>query len=314
MNSKMDLSEKARELVHDQTGEWYLAAMNYRSLGNVKVKTFDFGDYNVDIQFNPERIISSAAKVDNKSIEARPCFLCRENLPSQQRSLIFDDEFIILVNPFPIFPEHLTIPSVFHKDQRIIGNFENLLRLAAGLNQFVIFYNGPKCGASAPDHLHFQAGIKGFLPIEDDFTAKRCCLEVRRIGKVTISHWPGYQRGIITLAGNDNLDLIECFNKIYNLLQILQPDEAEPMLNILATYELGKWVIHIIPRTLHRPAQYFETGEKQIVLSPASVDMGGVMITPREEDFKKISEEDVKDIFRQVCLNPHFVLNLINQL
>ncbi|MCX6237253.1 MAG: DUF4922 domain-containing protein [Bacteroidia bacterium] len=298
----MNFSKQTKELIRQQTGEWDLAAKNYGGLRKVKVKTIDFGDYNIDIQFNPERIVSSAAKVDARSIQARPCFLCQKNLPSQQRWLSFDNEYLVLVNPFPIFPEHLTIPNVIHTDQRIIGSFGRMLDLAAKLDDFVIFYNGPKCGASAPDHLHFQAGNKGFLPIEFDFSNGKCCREVRRTGSVTISHWPDYQRGIITLNGNDKTALVDCFNQIYAKLQILQPNEAEPMLNILATFKNGEWIIHIFPRTLHRPAQYFETGDKQIVLSPAAVDMGGVLITPREEDFIKISKEDVIGIFEQVCL------------
>lgn len=313
-NNKMNFSEKARVLIREQIGEWDLAAKNYDSLKKIKVKTFNYGNYHIDIQFNPERIISSAAKVDVKSIEARPCFLCEINLPPQQRGLYFKNEYIVLVNPFPIFPEHLTIPHISHTNQRISGNFESMLDLAVGLDDFVIFYNGPKCGASAPDHLHFQAGIKGFLPVEVDFLNKKCCQEVRQIGNVTISHWPDYQRGIISLNSKDNGHLIECFNQIYNRLQLLQPNEIEPMLNILAIFEQGEWIIHIFPRLLHRPAQYFETGEKQLVLSPASVDMGGVLITPREEDFIKISKDDIKDIFNQVCLEPPAVLKLITQL
>ena len=313
-NIRMDFSKQAKELIQSQIGEWDLAAKNYGSLKKIKVKTFDFGDYRIDIQFNPERIISSAAKVDTKSIEARPCFLCQKNLPSQQRWLFFEDEYLILVNPFPIFPEHLTIPFISHTDQRIFGNFGKMLDLAAKLDDFVIFYNGSKCGASAPDHLHFQAGNKGFLSIEVDFLTGNCCHKVRQISSVTISHWPFYQRGIITLNGNNKVELNDCFNKICCKLQVLQPNEIEPMLNILATFKNGEWTIHIIPRSLHRPTQYFESGDKQILLSPASVDMGGVLITPREEDFNKISVADVKAIFRQVCFEPQAVLMFINQL
>lgn len=310
----MDFSVKARELVYDQTHEWDLADKNYQSLSKVRVKTIDFGDYHIDIQFNPERIVSSAAKVDSKSIESRPCFLCRENLPQQQRGLNIDNEFIILVNPFPVFPEHLTIPSILHRSQEIYGNFRNMLMITAQLHEFVIFYNGPKCGASAPDHLHFQAGIKGILPIEQDFTNKNCCREIRRIGNVAISHWPDYQRGIITLTSHDIVSLVACFSHIYSHLQVFLHDDAEPMLNILATFDQDKWIVHVIPRTLHRPVQYFETGEKKIILSPASVDMGGVLITPREEDFFKIGEADVKDILQQVCFDQQAVFKLISQL
>jgi len=310
----MEFSNQARKLISDQKNEWDLARKNYEGLKKVKVKTFDFGYYKIDIQFNPERIVSSAAKVDTKSIEARPCFLCQKNLPPQQRGLAFNNEFIVLVNPFPIFPEHLTIPTYAHTDQQIIGSFGSMLELAEKLNDFVIFYNGPKCGASAPDHLHFQAGNKGFLPIEKDFTNGKCCQMVRQIENVVISHWPDYQRGIITLKSNNKKELIDCFGKIYARLHILTPDEKEPMLNILTFFEQGKWVIHIFPRTLHRPMQYFETGEKQIVLSPAAVDMGGVFITPREDDFIKITPDVVKDIFSQVCHKADTLLNIINQL
>jgi hypothetical protein len=310
----MDFSKQAKELISEQIGEWDLAKKNYSSLKNVRVKTFDFGNYHIDIQFNPERIISSSAKVDARSIEARPCFLCQKNLPSQQHWLSFDNEYLVLVNPFPVFPEHLTIPNVVHTDQRINGNFVTMLDLAASLDDFVIFYNGPKCGASAPDHLHFQAGNKGFLPVEADFANGKCCREVRRIRSVTISHWPDYQRGIITLNGKDKIDLVSCFDRIYNKLQGLKPVEAEPMLNILVAFKNGEWIIHIFPRTLHRPAQYFETGDKQIILSPASVDMGGVLITPREEDFIRVSKEDVLDIFGQVCVKPQSIPALINEL
>jgi ATP adenylyltransferase/5',5'''-P-1,P-4-tetraphosphate phosphorylase II len=310
----MDFSERARALVRDQIGEWDLAGKNYAGLRAIKIKTFDFGDYYVDIQFNPERIISSTAKVDALSIESRTCFLCHENLAAQQQELTFDDEYRILVNPYPIFPEHLSIPNVIHTDQRIHESFGRMLDLAASLTRFVIFYNGPKCGASAPDHLHFQAGTKGFLPIENDFLNEICCREVRRIDSVIIYHWPEYQRGIITLASKNRMHLIDCFNRIYDYLHLVQPDEVEPMVNILALFESGEWVIHIFPRMVHRPSWYFETGDKQIILSPASVDLGGVMITPREEDFNKITEEDVLDIFQQVCYDTQSVLSLINRL
>jgi ATP adenylyltransferase/5',5'''-P-1,P-4-tetraphosphate phosphorylase II len=311
---KMEFSKKARELIHEQVSDWDLATKNYASLKRVRVKTFYFENYHIDIQFNPERIISSSAKVDAQSIEARPCFLCQKNLPVQQRSLAFNDDYLVLVNPFPIFPQHLTIPARCHSDQLIAENFGNMLDLAAGLTDFVIFYNGPKCGASAPDHLHFQAGIKGFLPIELDFLNRKCCIEVRRISDVNIFYWRDYQRGIITLTGKNKSGLMECFSNIYVKLAKFQPHESEPMLNILAASDQGEWIIHIIPRTLHRPSHYFETGLQQILLSPASVDMGGVMITPREEDFIKITPEDVSAILDQVTLPSAAILQLINQL
>lgn len=308
----MDFSEKARTLIREQTLEWDLAAKNYNGLKQVQVKRFDFVDFHIDIQFNPERIISSAAKVDPISIGTRPCFLCQKNLPSRQKGLTDYPDYLVLVNPFPIFPEHLTIPSLIHTDQRIRENFLNMLDLASRLSGFVLFYNGPKCGASAPDHLHFQAGIKGFLPIEADFRNGKCCHELRRIERVTLYHWTNYLRGIVTITGKYKADLVDCFNLIYNRLVAMEPELDEPMLNILAYFENDEWLIHIFPRTLHRPGQYFESGDKQILLSPAAVDMGGVLITPREEDYLKITREDAVDIFRQVGMNPAEVFQLIN--
>ena len=307
----MDLSTKARKLISDQINHWDLARRNYDGLKKVKTKTFDFGDYHIDIQFNPERIVSSAAKIDVHSIQARPCFLCQNNLPVQQKGLLIDGQSILLVNPFPIFPEHLTIPNLKHTDQRIAGNIGDMLDLAASLREFIIFYNGPKCGASAPDHMHFQAGIKGFLPIENDYLNEKVCKKVCTIGWVTFWHWPDYQRGILTLSSKFKWALVGCFTNIYKQLQAMQPDEVEPMLNILLTFDRDEWVMHIVPRILHRPKEYFELGEKQILLSPASVDMGGVLITPREEDFDKITETDVRSIFDQVCLDPQTILKMI---
>ena len=310
----MDFSEKARALVQEQILEWDLVGKNYEGLKNVKVKTFDFGDFNIDVQYNPERIVSSVAKVDEQSISERSCFLCKDNLPSLQRWIPYGIHYAILVNPFPIFPEHLTIANVNHVNQRIFDNFETMLDLASHLSKFVIYYNGPACGASAPDHLHFQAGIKGFIPVENDFSSEICCREVRTIDEVKVSHWPEYQRGIITLTSNNKSELIGVFNKIYYQLQNFRHDEPEPMLNIIAAFDRKTWTIHIFPRTEHRPKQFYNSGVNQILLSPASVDMGGLLVTPREEDFLKITEEDVIDIFEQVCFDTQSGLTLINKL
>ena len=307
----MDFSNKARQLIRDQINEWDLACKNYEGLKNVKTRTIDFGHYQIDIQFNPERMISSSAKVDSRSIESRPCFLCEQNRPLQQKGLIFERQYVVLVNPFPIFQEHLTIANIEHTDQRINGNLDCMLDLAYWLNDFIIFYNGPKCGASAPDHLHFQAGLKGFLPIEKDVANVSCCQIIRNIDGVPISHWPNYQRGILTLVSKSKWALIGCFTQFYRQLQSIRPDDHEPMVNILATFAEEEWTIHIIPRTLHRPAAYFENGEKQILLSPASVDMGGVLIVPREGDFEKITKEDVKTIFEEVCFDAQTILKMI---
>jgi hypothetical protein len=302
--------DKVNRLFLSQLNEWELASVNYRLLSRVKTKEIDFIEFKVLVQFNPERIRSSAAKVDSESIQARPCFLCAKNRPQQQRGEIFPGNLTILVNPFPIFTRHLTIPSELHIIQRIRNNFKNMLDLAEAVPEFVFFYNGPECGASAPDHLHYQAGNRGFLPIETDFEKGTLTKLISEKNLIRTWHWTGYHRGIVTFQGTGKKELTEAFDRFYEKLSKIQPEKPEPMLNILVNHDPDGWIIHLIPRKIHRPYQFFEEGEKQILLSPASVDLGGVIIVPREEDFEKITVADIKDIFAQVCLDEKEILSL----
>jgi len=310
----INISEQARQLIEDQQNEWELARRNYAGLKNVKTRKLAFDGFDILVQFNPERIRSTAAKVDTKSIEARPCFLCPKNLPKEQQGIQVLEKYLILVNPFPIFPEHLTIPHLDHIDQRIENKFGDMLELAKILNDFTVFYNGPKCGASAPDHFHFQAGIKRFMPIERDFKKGLFFHYPKIVNGVEVIKWTDYLRSIMTFSGRDKDHLNAVFAKLFDELKKLQPDEAEPMINILTSYENNRWNVHFFPRKLHRPWQYFENGEKQIILSPASVDLGGVLITPREEDYHKLSMYDAQDIFEQVCLEEEKLEQIINNL
>ena len=168
--NKNDYSEAAKKLLNKQKDDWQFAANGFESLKSVQTKEFNFDGYKFKVQFNPGRIKSSSAKVDDKSIKERKCFLCLENLPSEQKGILINEEYIILVNPFPIFPEHFTIPQVRHTPQSIKNSFIDLLEISKELSKYyTVFYNGPKCGASAPDHLHFQAGSKNFMPIDLEF-------------------------------------------------------------------------------------------------------------------------------------------------
>jgi ATP adenylyltransferase/5',5'''-P-1,P-4-tetraphosphate phosphorylase II len=307
-------SEKVRSLITQQVSDWNLAATNYAGLDEVVTKTFEFDGFTILLQFNPKRIISTSAKVDSKSINERPCFLCPQNLPPQQRGLEFKDEYLLLVNPFPIFRQHLTIPKHIHTNQRIKGNFEDLLDLSKALPDFTVIYNGPKCGASAPDHFHFQAGIKGLMPMEHDFSIKSNCYLVSDSENVKIYEWRNYLRGIITFEGTNKQKIIDLFYEFLFHFSALQPNEAEPLLNIITLFEHGRWIVHLFPRKTHRPHQFFDTGKGQILLSPASVDMSGVLITPRREDFEKITKNDIVDILQQVCLDDETIHQLVSRL
>ncbi len=306
-------SDQIDKLFSEQLREWELARTNYSQLEKVRIRKFSFGTFEVLVQYNPERIRSSSAKVDAKSIGDRPCFLCAKNRPPEQRGIDLDNNLTILVNPFPIFKRHLTIPLELHTDQRIGNNFDTMLSLAEAMPLFTVFYNGPQCGASAPDHLHFQAGNIGFMPVENDFLSGRHPKLLSSDQGMEIWKWESYLRGIITLKGSDRKKLVRVFNRLFDRLSETQPGRPEPMLNILTGYSRDEWTIHIIPRKQHRPRQFFAEGDTQILISPAAVDLGGVIITPREEDFLRMTKDDIEDIFRQVCFNESELDGLINE-
>lgn len=163
------MNQTIHNLLTGQLASWETARNNYAALSGVRVKELNVNGIPYKVQFNPARIVSSGAKVDAKSIQERKCFLCPANLPPVQKGIPFGGHYHILVNPFPIFPRHLTIPELAHTPQRIASRFTDMLELAEALTEYTIFYNGPRCGASAPDHAHFQAGNKGFMPIEKDW-------------------------------------------------------------------------------------------------------------------------------------------------
>ncbi len=309
-----DHSDIVNDLFESQFREWPLARDNYGQLDSVRVRKIPFPGYEIAVQFNPGRIVSSAAMVDAGSIKARPCFLCEDNRPPEQRGVPFGSDYIILINPFPIFRRHLTIVNRAHTPQQIEGNFLSMLSMAEALPDFVIFYNGPQCGASAPDHLHFQAGNRGFLPVEMDAGNPGLSSTVASSGGIELRLWSGYGRGMLTLAGSDSRALDNAFTRFYNKFAATQPERPEPMLNMLAYHSAGRWTIHIIPRRLHRPSCYFAAEPGRILLSPASVDMGGVFITPREEDYIKITAADISSILEEVCLSDGEVKSLTEGL
>lgn len=306
------LAEEVEKMRCSQLQEWELAKGNYENLRMVKTKKIEINSMPVIVQFNPKRITSSAAKVDTKSIQERKCFLCPDNLPEQQKGIDFMGKYLVLVNPFPIFPKHLTIPGYEHEPQQIKGKITDMLELAYSLQDYVFFYNGPKCGASAPDHLHFQAGNKGFLPIEKDFDS----FEKENIvskSNIQISLFANYPCSALIMESEDISLIDEYFNKIHDALEI-KPEEYEPMMNILAWCGQGHYKLCFFPRVLHRPSCFYEEGDNNILISPASVDMGGVFITPLEKDFDKIKEEDISRIIREVCIDKAYLQKIANHL
>ncbi len=303
--SVKDYSGAVKLLLEDQKKNWAALAKSYNSLNSAKVKSLQFPGFVIKAQNNPGRIKSTLAEVDKKSISERKCFLCPDNLYEEQKAIKYDEDFLILVNPFPIFQEHFTIPHKDHIPQRIKGSFLKMLSLSKDLSEYVIIYNGPECGASAPDHLHFQAGNKNFLPIYDEFHSLK-----NEYGKVlsetdalTVTGIDDGLRKIISIETSKVTAAEKVFDLFYNIYSKISENKTEPLLNILSFYEKDYgWRILIFLREKHRPSYYFKEGRDKILLSPAAVDLGGICILPLEEDFEKITKGNVEDSFREVSL------------
>jgi len=292
------LNQQIKSLFHEQVSNWELARVNYEGLKTVRTKLFHFDDFEVTIQYNPARIASTGARVDNRSIAARKCFLCVENRPEEQQSIVLDD-YIVLVNPYPIFPQHFTIPRKEHSDQQIKPYFTDMLELAEALDDFIVFYNGPKCGASAPDHMHFQAGTKDFLPLLTDYKQmKPTHGELLEEGvNYQLYHLKNYLRTVYCIESDTIISAQNIFKNLYIKWQ--GDSTEEPLMNIVCSYEDGIWYTFIFPRSAFRPWQYTAEGDQQLLVSPATVEMSGIFITPVEEHFNRISQNDVISIFEQ---------------
>lgn len=286
------------DFINTQKEKWPAYAEKVDQLDLVETKEFKFNNYSIIAQHNPARIVSTGAKVDSKSIASRKCFLCDENRPAEQLKLDFNSKFTILVNPFPILKNHLTIASTKHIEQSIKKNIEDMLALAETLPSFIIFYNGPKCGASAPDHMHFQAVAKGQMPFEKELNQQECLiLSDNRDGKISMVNGMGRKCLLLQSARKDMI--ASFFNQMYN--QLSQGKPEEPMMNVFVRFENGAFDLFIFCRKAHRPTQYFST-EDPWMISPGAIDMGGIMVVPREEDFKRINKEVIEDIYKQVSL------------
>ncbi len=302
-------AERTKKLLDEQKTSWQLLKINYENLAKIQTREFTFEDFGIKIQFNPDRIKSSSADVSDVAIKSRQCFLCLENLPAEQNGLVYNKHFSILSNPYPIFPEHFTISERSHTPQTIVGNFAELLDLTRALGKYyTIFYNGPQCGSSAPDHMHFQAGTKNIMPIEYEFNkmVNRLPRAVIGNGKIEVRFFEEFLRYFISFESRDKGELLFAFKTFVNAFKKISEPHNEPMMNLNVSYQEDIWRLIIFPRQVHRPIQFFADAEKQLLISPAAVDMSGIFITPRKEDFEKIKQDDVIDIFKQVTITKEY--------
>ena len=302
-----DYSSAAEFLFNSQMNNWEMMKKNYEVLKSVQTKSYLFDGFKIKVQFNQGRIKSTTAEVDEFAIKNRKCFLCLENLPEEQKGILLPGNFILLCNPFPIFDQHFTISSLNHQSQKISENFEDFLAISKLLSsKYTLIYNGPECGASAPDHLHFQAGTKLAMPIENDIQQIKNDFEkiLKEDEIISVSFIDDGLRKIIFIESKDEIVIAKTFEKIYRSYNSLANSKSEPMMNILSSFEeeLG-WSVIIFLRSKHRPELFYKEDPNRLVVSPAAVDLGGLLITPRENDFEKIDQEIVRNIFKEVSLN-----------
>ena len=287
------MTHEIDNLFHHQLKAWPLLAKGVEGLTKAHTRAVRIDWFEVFIRHIPHRVWSTTAAVDRESIEKRPCFLCAENLDPEQKGVPFAPDFAIYCNPFPIVEHHLTIVHRQHRPQRIAGQLRNMLSLAAALPGYFVIYNGAECGASAPDHFHFQAGSRNLFPIEKDTAGMR---------GVAIT---GYARNVFLFRGAEPSQLVDQVGRAIEALAAETGKSPEPLINIAAFHNATEgWTVYLFPRGKHRPRVY-DTGE--LTVSPASIDLCGIFVVPLEKDFTRISGEDIQAIFEEVTLpSNHF--------
>lgn len=299
LQGKADIMEDSSisRFFNRQLEVWTDARHRFRDLKHVETRQFSD---QLKLQWNPVRIVSTGAKIDKKTLGERPCFLCDKNRPKEQMSKQIDEKFHLLVNPFPILPVHFTIPARKHQPQLIYKNYGEMHRFISLHSDLMVFYNGPKCGASAPDHLHFQAGTNGILPLQANW--QRLSRNLTDIISLNDEEKISVVRDFIVPAFVIISKSAESDEALFRRLYKAMPqrgDETEPMMNIISWRKGEEFISVVIPREKHRPEAYFAEGDAQFVVSPGALDMSGLIITPREEDFRKLTEEKALSLLQE---------------
>lgn len=314
LQGKADIMEDSSisRFFNRQLEVWTDARHRFRDLKHVETRQFSD---QLKLQWNPARIVSTGATIDKKTLGERPCFLCDKNRPKEQMSKQIDEKFHLLVNPFPILPVHFTIPARKHQPQLIYKNYGEMHRFISLHSDLMVFYNGPKCGASAPDHLHFQAGTNGILPLQTNW--QRLSRNLTDIISLNDEEKISVVRDFIVPAFVIISKSAESDEALFRRLYKAMPqrgDETEPMMNIISWRKGEEFISVVIPREKHRPEAYFAEGDAQFVVSPGALDMSGLIITPREEDFRKLTEEKALSLLQECGVSEEKMNTIIAKL
>jgi hypothetical protein len=310
-----DLSALCHEFLSEQKNAWQDLREGYESLEDVRERDLSCRDFLVRIQYNPRRLKSCTAGAGPNHENRQPCFLCLDHLPQGQKGILYRGEYLILCNPMPILSSHFTVSHLDHRFQAIDEHIGTFLELMVDLGSgWTVLYNGPKCGASAPDHLHFQVARSGQMPIEkENREGKRLAL-VKEVDDVLLYRVSNLGREAILLEGSDPMAVERAFKGFLNALRKVLLLDEEPMINIAGFYEERKWRLLIFPRRKHRPDAFFREGGARVVISPGAIDMGGLVITPVEKDFERLDAASVESIYREVSLEGDIVEKTINAI
>ena len=303
----MKNNQVLHKFVGDQLSQWPLACENYRALKGVMTREVETGGLTVRLQFNPARIISSAAKLDKAAIASRRCFLCRENRPSEQSMLKFEGrkgkKYHILVNPYPIFPDHLVIAEVRHTDQSIWHRYIDMLDLARKYDDFTFFYNGPKSGASAPDHHHFQAAPKDLIPLRNDIDSNPDTLRyLASVQDAKLYHYDKFTTGVFVIRSETAKSAAKLFYRLLDCAHINE-GETEPQFNLFTYHAGNEFRSIVVFRSRHRSHHYFSEGPDHLTMSPGCADMGGVFIVPVAEEYDKLTPELLSEMIAEVSID-----------
>ena len=296
-----------------QLEKWEAARQRYHDLRASKTRELVVGSSSIQVQWNPARMVSTGAKMDKKTIAERPCFLCEQNRPKEQIKKDIDGQYELLVNPFPILPQHFTIPSLKHQPQRILNSYGEIHKLLEEYPEMMVFYNGPQCGASAPDHAHFQAGTCGVLPLQMSW--KRLSSNLTKIVSINdhedISLIEDYHCTALLIRSRSQYGDEQLFRRLYDAMPEMDP---EPMMNIVAWRRDEDFLSVVFPRTKHRPDCYYAEGDEQYIISPGALDMAGLIITPRQEDFDRLTPEKALSILDEITLKGDALQQVIDIL
>ena len=294
-----------------QLDTWDEIRQRYEALKHVGLKQLGHRQ----LQYNPARMVSTGAQIDRQTIAQRACFLCEKNRPEEQLTIDLGDDFELMVNPFPVLPMHFTIVRKTHVSQTILENYTEIHRLLELFPELFVFYNGPMSGASAPDHMHFQAGIGQELPLMTVLRKleKEQQVLIKQENGSSLSMFNTVSFKAFVIKSKVQETEMTLFKQLYDAMPVRE-GEKEPRMNIVAWRDGSEDVIVVLPRDNHRPACYFEEGDRRMVISPGALDMAGLIITPREEDFNRMSEDKLISILKEVSIKEKDMENIKEKL